>query len=519
MRPAFAAAALLATLLAWPAAAHDLLLKGGTIIDGSGAAPVKGDIAITGGRLSAVGGDIPEASARRTIRVDGLVVAPGFIEPHAHISTIDTMPLPENFLRQGVTTIVNSLHSMFQPAPLGPFVADLRVAPNTVWLAGHSWIRERVLGLAARPPSAAEMAQMKALALDAMEAGAIGLGTGLEYIPASYATTAEVADLAKAIARPGARYISHIRDEGPTLLAAIDEAVEVGKIAGLPVHINHLKNTGEANWGQTAKVLAKLEETGASFDVYAYTAYSTYSTVLFPPWSMAGGREAFQERVADPATRARLAAEMRPIYSAQTSGRLDSITFREASGHPELAGRTLADHVTALGKPATIEAGIDALIDIQAKGGFLGIFEAMSPDDVDRFLLHPNASISSDGDLIVFGKGVPHPRSYGGFPRVLGRYVRERQLMSLEQAVHKMTGLTAAQHGLADRGLLKPGLAADITVFDPDAIIDKATFTKPHQYSEGVVHLVINGQPVITHGFLTGARPGQVLKLSNGEVR
>lgn len=497
----------------------DLLLKGGRIVDGTGAPARVGDVAIRDGRIVRVGGDIPEGEANRSIRVDGLVVAPGFIEPHAHISEIDRIPLPENLLRQGITTIVNSLHSSPQPAPLKPYLAQLRAGPNTVWTAGHSWARAKVMGLADRPPTRAEMARMQALAREAMDAGAIGLGTGLEYIPANYASTDEVIALASAVGRPGARYITHLRDEGAALLPAIDEAIAVGRAAGLPVHVNHLKNTGVANWGQTEAVLERLQAAGATFDVYPYTAYSTYSTVLFPGWALAGGVEAYRARIADPFVRARLAAEMLPIYLAQTAGRLDSVTFREVTGHPDLAGRTLADHVQSLGQADTLEAGVAALIDLQAGGGFLGIFEAMSPDDVDRFLLHPAASMSSDGDLIRFGKGFPHPRSYGAYPRLLGRYVRERGLIGLEAAIRKMTGVPAAQLGLADRGLLVEGQAADIVVFDPATIIDRATFVEPHQFSEGVVHLLVNGVPVISHGYLTGALPGRPLRLSEGFVR
>jgi N-acyl-D-aspartate/D-glutamate deacylase len=515
--------ALLMLLLLPPAALaqapYDLLLKGGRIVDGSGAPGVAGDVAIQGDRIVKVGGDIPEAEARRTIRIDGLVVAPGFIEPHAHISEIDRLPLPENLLRQGITTIVNSLHSSPQPAPLKPYLERLHAGPNTVWTAGHSWARAEVMGLANRPPTAGEQARMAALAREALDAGAIGLGTGLEYIPANYAATDEVIALAKAVARPGARYITHLRDEGAALLPAIDEAVAIGRASGLPVHVNHLKNTGVANWGQTAAVLDRLQAAGATFDVYPYTAYSTYSTVLFPSWALAGGPEAYRARIADRGTRTRLADEMLPIYRAQTAGRLDSVTFREVTGHPELSGRTLKDHVTALGRPDTLEAGIDALIDLQAGGGFLGIFEAMSAQDVERFLLHPAAAISSDGDLIRFGKGFPHPRSYGAYPRLLGRYVRERGVISLEAAVHKMTGVPAAQLGLADRGLLKPGQAADIVVFDPATIIDRATFADPHQYADGVIHLLVNGTPVLSHGYLTGTRPGRVLRLAEGVVR
>ena len=502
-----------------------VVLAGGTVIDGTGAAPVVADVAIEGERIIAVGPGLAASAPHGTRIVDvrGFVVAPGFIEPHAHISTIDHFPDATNYLRQGVTTIVASLHSMDQPYPLGRFLDGLHVAPNTVWTAGHTWERKRILGLADRAPTPRELRRMEVLVREAMRDGALGLGTGLEYVPATYAKTDEVMALARATRRPGAIYVTHLRDEGARLLPSIDESIEVGRHAGLPVHISHLKTTGQANRGQSRTALARIEAANAdgirtTFDVYAYTAYSTVSDVLFPAWALAGGETDFKARAADPAVRARLTAEMARLYADQTGGELESVQFRD--GPAGFAGRTLADYLQSQGRPLTLEAGLETLVDLQAAGGFTAVFHAMDERDVEAFLRHPAACISADGDLVTFGEGVPHPRSYGGFPRVVARYVRERGVLSLQEAVHKMTGKPAEVFGLVDRGLVRAGHYADLVVFDPASIADTATFAAPHQYPVGIPQVIVNGEFVVRDGQPTGHRPGHALRLqADGLVR
>lgn len=498
-------------------ARFDVILKHGTIVDGTGRVRFEGDIGIVGDRLAVVGGDIPDAQAHRVIDARGLIIAPGFIDPHAHITAIDSHPVAENFLRQGITTIVNSLHSLDQPYPLGPFLDGLRVAPNTVWTAGHTWERKRVVGLDDRAPTSLELTAMQTLVREAMDAGAIGFATGLEYLPATFAKTDELIALAKTSERPHAIYLTHLRDEGTGMPAAVDEAMRIGREGRLPVHINHIKLTGAANWGRSAAVLASIEAANragerVSFDLYPYTAYSTYSTVLFPGWSLAGDAEDYAWRIADPKIRARLHAEMLTLYRAQTANRLDSIRFRTLPNTRAFDGKTLADYLTAKSRPLTLDAGIAELIDLQKEGGFIGIFEAMNDRDVDAFLLHPLASITSDGDLVTPGVGFPHPRSYGAFPRILARYVRERHLLSLESAIAKMTSRPAQDLMIADRGVLRAGAFADIVVFDARRVIDRATYIDPHRYSQGIVHLFINGMPVIEAGALTGRLPGRPLR-------
>ena len=425
--------------------------------------------------------------------------------------------MPRTICGRGVTTIVSSLHSIDQPYPLRAFLDTLRVAPNTVWTAGHTWTRKHVMGLANRAPAAVELDSMRAIVGEAMSAGAFGLGTGLEYTPAVYATLDEVITLARVASGARTLYVTHLRDEGANLLPAIEEAVTVARSVGQPVHISHIKSTGASNWGRTAQVFAMLDAaeragTRVSFDVYPYLAYSTYSDLMFPPWALAGGTAAFAGRAADPAIRARIHSEMREVFRSQSGNTLESVQFRVHPTDSTLNGRTLADHLRARGLPLTLDAGFEALIDLQAAGGFIGVFTGMDERDVEAFLLHPRASVSADGDLVTPGIGFPHPRSYGAFPRVLARYVRERRVLSLEDAIHRMTGRPATVFGLIDRGVLQQGAFADIVVFDADRIADRATYGAPHQYAEGVVHLLVNGQAVLRGGATTGSRPGVAIR-------
>lgn len=504
--------------------APDVVITGGNVVDGTGATPRRADVAIRNGRIVAIAPRLDARNAARVIDARGHLVAPGFIDPHAHVTDIGRAPDAANFIRQGVTTIFNSLHSADQPYPLGPFLDTLAVAPNTLWSAGHTWVRKRVMGLANRAPTPAEADSMAAIVARAVADGAIGLGTGLEYIPAAYAKTDEVVALAKAAARPGTRYVTHLRDEGSALLAALDEAIAVGRASGQPVHVSHLKITGASNWGRSAEVLARIDAatragTPVTFDVYPYLAYSTVSDVLFPAWALEGDADQVRARLRDAAVRTRLAAEMRSIFAAQTGGTPASVQFRSVPGQPALAGRTLADYLAQRKQPVTVEAAIDALIELQAAGGFLAIVQAMSEADLDAFLRHPAASVSTDGDLVSPGVGFPHPRSYGSFARVLGRLVRERRLLTLEAAIAKMTSAPAAALGLTDRGRLAEGYAADVVILDPERIADPATFTDPHHYAVGVRDVLVNGTLVLENGRLTGARPGRAIKRTPFEAR
>jgi N-acyl-D-amino-acid deacylase len=499
---------------------YDVLIRGGTVVDGSGDAGYAADVAIRGDRIarierSGIGAD----QATLVLDARGLVVAPGFIDNHAHIqTTIHEHPLAENFIRQGITTILASLHSGAQPYPLGAYMARLEAAPNVGFFAGHSWARTQVLGNDDRAPTPAELERMKALVAEAMSDGALGLSTGLVYVPANFATTEEVIELASVAARYGGIYVSHLRNEATGLLDSVAELIRIAREAGLPAQINHHKAVGATQWGWSERTLALIDAARAEgldikHDVYPYTASSTGSGVLFPQWALAGGRDAFRARIEDAATRARIEAAMRDIFAQERGGGdLARIQFRTVAAAPEWNGRTLADLAAARGLPNTIESGIALVIELQLAGGFSAIYHAMDEQDVIRILQHPFAMIETDGDLVAYGFGFPHPRSYGAFPRVLARYVRELNVLTLEEAVRRMTTLAADQIGQHERGRLREGMFADITVFDPATVRDRATFVDPHQYPFGIHHVLINGVPVIRTGVLTGAKPGRVLK-------
>lgn len=503
-----------------PEREFDYLLRGGTVVDGTGAPRFRADVAIRGDRVARVDrAGIAPSRARESLEVTGLVVAPGFIDHHAHIATtIHAYPLAENFVRQGITTILASLHGGEQPYPLGRYMASLRVAPNVGFFAGHSWIRTKVLGLENRAPTPAELAEMKRLVDEAMRDGALGLSTGLVYVPANFAKTDEIIELAKVAARYGGIYVSHMRDEAAGLLESVAEVIRIAREAGLPGQIQHLKAVGRPQWGWSVKSLALIDRARAAglditLDLYPYTASSTGSSVLFPQWALAGGREAFARRVADPATRAKLVTDMREIFLKERgAGDLASIQFRTLPSDRRYDGKTLADLARDRGLPATVDSAIDLLIDLQLKGGFSAIYHSMDEGDVRRIMQHPLAMFDTDGDPVGYGLGYPHPRSYGTFPRVLGRYVRAETVLSLEEAVRRMTSLSAAQIGQHERGRVAEGSLADLVIFDPDTIIDRATFTDPHQFPIGIHHVFVNGVPVIRAGALTGEKPGRVLK-------
>jgi N-acyl-D-aspartate/D-glutamate deacylase len=502
-----------------PLAPYDLLIRGGTVVDGTGAPRFRADVAIRGDRIARVDrAGIAGSQAPEVLDASGLIVSPGFIDHHAHISTtIHEYPLAENFVRQGITTILASLHSGDQPWPLDRYMAALKVAPNVGFFAGHSWARTKVIGLENRAPTPPELERMKDLVEQSMRAGALGLSTGLVYVPANYAKTEEVIELARIAARHGGIYVSHMRDEAAGLLDSVAEVIRIARDARLPGQVQHHKAVGKPQWGWSVKSLAMIDAARAegldvTLDMYPYTASSTGSSVLFPQWALAGGREGFARRVADPATRAKIEAEMRRIFTVERGGAdLSNIQFRTLPSDRRYDGKTLADLTKDRGLPDTIDAGIQLAIELQLKGGFSAIYHSMSEEDVQRIMRHPLTMFDTDGDPVGFGVGYPHPRSYGTFPRVLGRYVRELRVLTLENAIQRMTSMSAVQIGQSDRGRIAEGLYADLTVFDEDEIADRATFTDPHQYPLGIRHVVVNGVPIIRGGALTGATPGRVL--------
>ena len=369
-----------------------------------------------------------------------------------------------------------------------------------------------------RAPTPEELDEMRDLVRETMEDGALGFSTGLLYVPANYAETEEVIELAKVAAEYGGIYYTHMRDEARGLLPAVREAIRVGAEGGLPVHINHFKAMGVDNWGQTVESLALVDSARAEgidvkVDLYPYMAGSTGSSVLFPQWVLAGGVDSFRVRVTDPEIRARVERETEEWMNRDwTGGDLSRIQFRTLRAFPEYNGKRMSDLAADRGLPNNDATGVQLAIELQLAGGFSAIYHFMDEADVIRIMQHPQAMFETDGDPVGYGLGFPHPRSYGTFPRILGRYVREMGVLTLEEAIRKMTSMSADEIGQSERGRIADGMWADITIFDAARILDQADYVDPHRYSVGIHHVIVNGVPVILDGSVTGAKPGHVLK-------
>ncbi len=498
-------------------APFDLLIVGGRVIDGSGSPWFAADVGILGDRLVRVG-QLRGSPSARTIDATGLVVAPGFIDAHSHArGTLEQLPSAEGYIRQGLTTVVDG-NDGSSPLPLAPYLeklAQTRVAPNVAFFAGHGTIRERVMGTAQRYASPVELDRMKALVADAMREGALGLSTGLAYIPGNYASTEEVVALATVAREHGGIYVSHMRDEGGGVLDSVRETIRIGQEARIPVQISHHKVGGRRQFGQSAQSLeliaaARARGIDVTFDQYPYTASQTGLTLIFPRWALAD--DGLKNRLSSPASRSEVKKGMLEFIDERFGDDASRIQLVRCGFDPSLSGKTIADLLKARSVPSTQSAIADEVIELTLKGGCSAIFHAYDEPDVVRFMQSPFGMIASDGSLTVLGDGSPHPRAFGTFPRVLGRYVREQHVITLEEAVRKMTSFPAARLGIQNRGLIREGLMADIAVFDAGTIADRSTFADPHHYSDGVRFVVINGQVVLDDGRITAARPGRVLR-------
>ncbi|MEQ9104641.1 MAG: amidohydrolase family protein [Rhodothermales bacterium] len=504
-----------------------VILSGGHVYGSPLPAGTVADIGIKGDRIAAIG-DLSGADAARRLDVTGMVVAPGFIDSHSHAtgsspsgSALVQRPLAENYIRQGVTTVMGGQDGS-STLDIGGFLAWLDQDPaalNVGLLIGHGSIRGAVVGQDDRAATPEEMERMKSLVAKAMQDGAFGLSSGLEYTPGYFADAREVAVLAGPAAAAGGLYISHIRDEGGRLLESVREVIDVAAAAGIRAQVTHHKVIGKGRWGRSAESLALIDSArtaglDVSSDQYPYTASSTGLTILFPAWAKDGGFEALVERLADPTTRARIRAEVSEHIRIERGADPATIVAAVCDFNPSLNGKSLADLLADRGLPVTVEGAADMAIELVEAGSCSGVFHSMSEEDVERIMQHEMTSISSDGGVPEFGSGVPHPRNYGTFARVLSRYVRERNLLDLETAIHKMTRLPAARYGIEDRGRLAVGLKADIAVFRAEDVRDTAEFGAPHAYAEGFVHVLVNGRPVLLEGKMTGLRPGQALRMA-----
>jgi N-acyl-D-amino-acid deacylase len=509
-----------------PAAEFDLIIKNGRVADGTGNPAFFAEVGIAHGRIVAVGA--LTNTAARELDARGLIVAPGFIDLHTHADDVAEQPRAENFVRMGVTTVVagNCGGSASDVSQFFREIEAQRVSVNVATLVGHNTIRRQAMGGAFnRKPTDAELRQMCTLTERAMRDGAQGLSTGLIYLPGTFAETEEIIALARVVAREGGIYATHMRNEGTEIFQALEETMRIGREAGLPVHVSHLKLGGERSWGQADKVLAFLDNTrragqDVTWDQYVYTASSTTLSRLIPEDAREGGAEAFAARVADPARRAEIVAGIK--RQLQDRGREDFGYAVIASYRQDarLNGKTLVEAAKMLRGSDSLDAQVETILEIHQNGGGSGVFHGMNETDLQTFLRHPFTAVACDSGGRVFGEGVPHPRGYGNNARVLDRYVRELGVLRLEDAVRKMTSLPASAFRVPERGLLRPGQWADVVVFDPATVRDHATYADPHHYATGFRYVLVNGVVVVENDQHTKARPGQALRrVATGQTR
>lgn len=529
-------------------------IRGGFVVDGSGDPAAVADIAIVDGRIAAVGAKACSHNAGRVVDADGLVVAPGFIDIHSHTDmTLFRYPLVESKAFQGVTLEVTgncglsffpvaaggegqlgaylALHDFHLPedgitwhdcASWWRIVEGQGLGINVAPLVGHAALRIAAMGMDDRPPTAAELGRMRGLLEVAMQQGAWGMSTGLIYPPGSYSATEELTALAETLAAGGGLYASHIRGEGDSLLEALEEAISIGRKSGVTVQVSHLKAMGKNNRGRAGDLLARLAAAriagvDIAADQYPYAASATTLAAVVPQWAHAGGTDALLQRLQDRELRPRLVTEIETAMAAREGSAGMMVSNCRSSRNRHLSGRTVSEIASAWNISAA-EAVMRLLIE--EKGEVGAIFFSMAEEDVATILADPQVMVGSDGHGLNAADAAgeaTHPRSYGTFARILGKYVRDEQVLSLERAIHKMTGLPAARLGLTDRGLIREGYVADLVLFDPATINDQASYADPHRYAAGVVHLLVAGQPVIQDGKITGCRPGRVLRRNINE--
>ena len=530
-------------------ASYDLVIRGGTIYDGAGGAPYVGDVAVAGDRIAYVGGPTA-ARAGREIDARGLAVAPGFInmlswstESLIHDGngqseirqgvTLEVMgegwsmgPLNETMKRLAVSRQADIRYPISWTS-LGEYLEHLErrgVAPNVASFVGATTVRIHELGEGDVDPNPAQLARMRALVRGAMDEGAMGVGSSLMYAPASFAETDELVALVTEAGRCGGMYISHMRSEGEDILASIDELVEIARRAGAPAEIYHLKLAGRHNWHLYDAAIRRIEAARAAglritADMYTYPAGATGLDAAMPLWVQAGGFEAWAARLRDPAVRARVAAEMRApgrgwenLYFGAGPEQILLSQFRNPALR-QYVGKTLAE-VARMRGTSPEETAMDLVVEDNSRVG--AIYFLMSEDNIRRQIALPWVSFGSDAASMaaegLFLNANPHPRAYGNFARLLGRYVRDERIIPLQEAVRRLTSLPAANLGLNDRGALRAGHYADVVLFDPAVIADRATFAEPHQYAVGMRHVLVNGVPVLADGEPTGATPGRVVR-------
>jgi N-acyl-D-amino-acid deacylase len=497
---------------------YDLVIKNGRVIDGSGNPWFAADIAIKSGKIAGIG-FFQTSEATTVIDAKNQIICPGFIDVHTHVEGgLQASPTADNFIYDGVTSIItgNCGGSELNLTKFFDELKQIQTSVNVGSLIGHNTVRRYVMRNVFRDPTPKEQVQMEALVEQAMKDGAVGLATGLIYIPGTYSKTPEVVGLAKVASMYGGVYASHIRDEASKVKEAIEEAINIGREAHIPVEISHFKISSKPLWGQSNTTIglvekARLEGIDVNIDQYPYTASSTNMGTMLPSWALSDGDSVIHTRLTNTETRKKIRAEMLKGLKADNRQNFDYAFVARYKEDSTLNGKNMHEINQLLGRKSNAESEAELIMDMVDKGGAQMIFHKMSEEDVARILQYPYTMIASDAGVIQFNKNVPHPRGYGSNARVLGRYVREKQVLRLEDAVRRMTSLPAQRFRIDNRGLIRVGYAADIVIFDENTITDKATFEQPHAYSEGIDFVLVNGIAVLENGKHTGKKSGEII--------
>ena len=498
----------------------DLLITDVEIFDGTGVVSKIGNVAINGDQIAKISTS-SKFTADEVVDGEGLSLSPGFIDVHAHLEPLPIIMDAQNFLHMGVTTALGGPDGS-SPINLRRYLDSLenmKTGINVAYLIGHNSTRSEVMGLDSRAPSDTELSEMAKIVESGMRDGAFGMSTGLKYLPGAFAKTDEIVRVAKAASQLGGIYTSHLREEGLGLLEGVNEAIQIAEEADIRVVLTHHKAIGQPMWGKSEITLGLVDSArNAGLDVmidqYPYTASYTSIAVLIPPWAMAGGRYTkFAERCENPVLRDSIKRGITfNIINDRGGGDLKRIQLARFNWKPHLEGKTLYDWAIEEDMEPTPENGAELVIRAQLHRGANAIYHAMSEEDVERIMSHPMTMVASDGRITEFEKGFPHPRVHGTYPRVLGHYARDKGIISMEEAIRKMTSLPASCLGLKDRGLVQEGYKADLVLFDKNQIIDQATFEKPHQYPLGIKRVFVNGKTALSEDGLSETRHGHILR-------
>lgn len=501
------------------AADFDILIRNVRVIDGTGNPWYTADVGVKDDRIAAIG-RLSQKTATRTIEGSSRVLTPGFIDVHTHIEgTVLKVPRGDNYLLDGVTTVVtgNCGGSELNLARWFRRLDQAGLGLNVASLIGHNTVRREVLGTSFQKATDQDLVKMQALVEQGMKDGAVGLSTGLIYIPGTYSDTREVIALSQAAGKYGGVYASHMRDEGEFVLQAIEEAVKAGQAGNLRIQLSHFKIDNRKLWGYSEKSLALVEKfrnegTDVVIDQYPYDRSSTNLGVTLPSWALADGPEKIKERLSNAETRSKIKSEMLKMIEDRGIPDYSYATVAGFAPNPVYEGKTITEINQLKGQTKNVSNEIDTIFDLMIAGGAQMVYHTMGETDVDRIMKYPNTAIASDGGIRVFGEGMPHPRSYGTNARVLAEYVKNRKLLTLEDAIRRMTSLPARTFNFKNRGMIHVGMAADLLIFDPAKVQDKATYEKPHQYTEGIDFVVVNGKVMVENGILTKNRGGKVLR-------